>query len=295
MLALISAIAARPAAASPLLQSAPGARPAGQRPGGPVEDPAPRILVTDEDARQTRERFKEVLNRYPPTLGRVLKLDPSLLGNQAYLAPYPGLQAFMKQHPEIAYNAGFFLEHVRINTEYYSPPDERTQALRMWNDVLGGLMFFLVFLVVTGTLVWLVRTLINYRRWHRLSKVQTEAHTKLLDRFASNEDLIAYVQTPAGRRFLESAPITIDTEPRAMSAPFTRILWSVQAGVVLTAAGLGLQFVSRRVMEEVAQMLFVIGVLVLSLGLGFIVSAAVAYVLSSRLGLFERRGEAAQG
>jgi hypothetical protein len=295
MLALISAIAARPAAASPLLQSAPGARPAGQRQGGQVEDPAQRILVTDEDARQTRERFKEVLNRYPPTLGRVLKLDPSLLGNQAYLAPYPGLQAFMKQHPEIAYNAGFFLEHVRINTEYYSPPDERTQALRMWNDVLGGLMFFLVFLVVTGTLVWLVRTLINYRRWHRLSKVQTEAHTKLLDRFASNEDLIAYVQTPAGRRFLESAPITIDTEPRAMSAPFTRILWSVQAGVVLTAAGLGLQFVSRRVMEEVAQMLFVIGVLVLSLGLGFIVSAAVAYVLSSRLGLFERRGEAAQG
>ena len=46
-----------------------------------------------------------------------------------------------------------------------------------------------------------------HRRWSRLSKIQTDVHNKLLDRFTSNEDLLAYIQTPVGRKFLESAPI----------------------------------------------------------------------------------------
>ena len=42
--------------------------------------------------------------------------------------------------------------------------------------------------------------------------MQYQVHNKLLDRFTSNEDLLAYVQTPAGRRFLESAPIPLQDE-----------------------------------------------------------------------------------
>jgi hypothetical protein len=51
--------------------------------------------------------------------------------------------------------------------------------------------------------------------------------------------------------------------------------------------GLGLQFVSRRVVEELAQGLYVMGVLGFALGLGFILSSVVAYILSRRLGLVE--------
>jgi hypothetical protein len=39
---------------------------------------------------------------------------------------------------------------------------------------------------------------------------------------------------------------------------------------------------------EITQGVFVMGVLVIALGLGFIASAAVAYGISRRLGLFER-------
>jgi len=112
-------------------------------------------------------------------------------------------------------------------------------------------------------------------------------HTKLLDRFSSNEDLMAYMQTPAGRRFLESAPIPLEGPSRAVAAPLSRILWSLQAGVVLAVASLGILFISNRVVEEIAQPLFAIGVLVLALGTGFIVSAAASYVLSKRLGLLD--------
>ena len=37
-------------------------------------------------------------------------------------------------------------------------------------------------------------------------KIQTDAHTKIVDRLASNEDLLAYMQSPAGQRFLTSSP-----------------------------------------------------------------------------------------
>jgi hypothetical protein len=69
----------------------------------------------------------------------------------------------------------------------------------------------------------------------------------------SNEDLLAYIQTPVGRRFLESAPLPIASAAQPPAAPFNRILWSGQAGLVLAAGGLGLLFVSRRAIEEVVK------------------------------------------
>ena len=87
----------------------------------------------------------------------------------------------------------------------------RARAIDVWRDVSQALVIFSVFLVVTGVLTWLVRTLIEYRRWLRLSRIQTEVHTKLLDRLTSNEDLLAYIQSPSGRKFLESAPIPVDS------------------------------------------------------------------------------------
>ena len=70
-------------------------------------------------------------------------------------------------------------------------------------------------------------------------QVHTEVHDKLMDRFTANEDLLAYMQTPAAQRFLESAPLPNDSPSRPVGAPFSRILWSVQVGVVLAAGALG--------------------------------------------------------
>jgi hypothetical protein len=70
------------------------------------------------------------------------------------------------------------------------------------------------------------------------------------------------------------------------AAPLNRILWSVQAGLVLACAGIGMLFIKRHVMEEVAQMMFAMGTLGLSIGIGFALAAFASYVISQRLGLF---------
>jgi hypothetical protein len=115
--------------------------------------------------------------------------------------------------------------------------------------------------------------------------VQSEVHAKLLDRFTSSEDLLAYVQSPAGKRFLESAPIPVD-EGAPVSAPLGRILWSVQVGLVIGMAGVGLFIVSSNIEREMAQPIFAMGTLATAVGAGFVLSAIVSYAISRRLGVW---------
>ena len=63
------------------------------------------------------------------------------------------------------------------------------------------------------------------------------------------------------------------------------MIWSVQAGVVLTAVGLGFWWLGRNVLTDAAQGFSVISTLALALGMGFIVSAGVSYLISTRHGL----------
>jgi hypothetical protein len=240
-------------------------------------------IITDADSHETREAFDSVLRRYPAEVSRVLKLDPSLMTNQTYLANYPALAAFLAQHPEVAHSPAFYLDRVSL------PDDGRMEnrTERVVRSTVQGIAVFCVFAIFIGALIWLVRTIIDHRRWSRVSKVQAEVHNKLLDRFTSNEELLAYIQTPAGKRFLESAPIALDGNPRAVSAPIGRILWSIQVGLVLAAAGFGLQYISGRIQQDVAQPFFAMGILAISIGAGFILSAVVSFVLSRKLGLWE--------
>ena len=174
----------------------------------------------------------------------MLRLDPSLLTTTSYLAAYPALAAFLGQHPEIARNPTFFLGPAT----YGYDRDESPQGLRSRTAegmiemmvVLTGLMALL------GVIAWLIKSAIDHRRWLRQSKMQSEAHNKLFDRLTSNDNLLAYIQTPVGRRFLESAPLQTEGYGAPAGAPVSRILWSVQAGAVASMIGLGFLFVSSR-------------------------------------------------
>jgi hypothetical protein len=271
----VIAIYARPAAA--------------QVPGTPTKKaaqaPAAVTTVTeDPNAERTREQFMELLQKYPPSLGRVLKLDTSLLGNTDYLATYPALASFLAQHPEVPRSPAYYLERVRAGNEYV---DTRSDTSRIWQELLDWIGGLTIATIVATSLGWVIRLVVDYRRWSRLSKVQAEVHNKLLDRMTANEELIAYVQSPAGTKFLESAPIALEPGTRRVGAPFGRILWSIQTGLVLGAGGIGFQYVSSRIITDASQPLFVLGVLGVALGIGFVASSVVSYALSRRLGLIE--------
>ena len=261
----------------------PPQRAGAQSPPKPANPAAPVGAYDEQDAHRTHEELNRILEHYPPTLRIVLALDHSLLSNQPYLAPYPALQSLLGAHPEILRDPTFYFG----SGEHDMRQNNSTPSERISGRLIENLGIFSGFALAAGLLMWLIRTLLDYRRWNRLSKVQTDVHTKLLDRFTGNEELLAYVKSPAGSKFLESSPIALDAAPRSVGAPFGRILWSVQAGLVLMAGGIGLDFVSGKIADEAAQPLHAMGILGLALGCGFVVSAAASYFISLRLGLIE--------
>jgi hypothetical protein len=153
---------------------------------------------------------------------------------------------------------------------------------------MNDLVPFLVFVGVTLALLWILRTVLDNRRWNKMVKVQTETHAKLLDRFASSQEMLAYMQSDAGKKFLET-PVFEGQRRQVSTLPFSRILWSVQIGIIAAVFGIGVLFLRGRVSPDADMGFQVFGTLTLTLGIGFLVSAGVSYVLAKHFGLLEQR------
>jgi hypothetical protein len=151
-------------------------------------------------------------------------------------------------------------------------------------DQVGPLF---VFIGVTGALLWVLRVILDNRRWYKMVKVQTETHAKLLDKFGASQDMLAYMESEAGKKFLES-PIFEGQRQQVSALPFGRILWSVQIGIVAAFLGAGMLFLRGKVVPDADMGLTIFGTLIFTLGIGFLVSGGVSYALAKYFGLLER-------
>lgn len=239
--------------------------------------------------------------RMSPRLTMAISTDPALLGYQEYINKYnPELAGFIQRHPEIARNPEFYLFAKLPGGQGDSVPYLFQRAV--WpeiglrsNGVSDDVMAFFVFLVVTAAILWLLRILLQNRRWNKIFKVQTEMHTKLLDKLGSNQELISYFGSDAGRKFMELSPVAAALEsPRqsGLAASITRILAPLQLGIVSTLAGIGLLYI--RGFFENSGALLIVGTLALMLGIGLVLSAAISWIIAQRLGLLSEKGAAGQ-
>jgi hypothetical protein len=243
-----------------------------------------------QGANRTRGELYMLLQKYPPRLGEVLRLDHSLLSNENYLQPYSDLRQFLQQHPEVLRDPDFYVGNSSEETaqlrrnleEAYRRNDSPLE------EVLNTLVPLSIFFAVIAVLIWIVRSVVDHRRWLRVWRAQSEAHSKLLDRMTSNEDMLAYLQTPAGKRFFESSAMPVDFPPVRTNLPAGRILWSVQVGLLLLLGGISIQFVRMEGLQpgELGA-LNLLSVLGIGLGISFILGAAASYMISAKLGLLE--------
>jgi hypothetical protein len=244
------------------------------------------------DARETRRALQQLLAQQPPAVSQVLRADPSLIGNADYLAPFPKLSEFLQQHPEVARDPAYFfggpVSGPDVSPEYWI----RREVMNMMEGLLAGTAIFTVALTALFVAGWSTRQLMEHRRWTRQWQVRTEFQTKVLDRLQSNADLLAYVQSPAGRQALESGPLRDASTTSAPGAPLGRIMWSVQIGVMLMALGGGLWLVQGQAVPEIAPAFGAMGTVAAALGIGALVAAGASYVISAKLGLIGRPREA---
>lgn len=146
-----------------------------------------------------------------------------------------------------------------------------------------------LFLLI-GYVVWVSVTAVQRRQ--RL-KLMTDFHGKLLDRLGTVKDFGEFLHTPAGSRFMQdlaSEPVT--------TGPKDRILRAAQLGIVLFCVGGGFLLVSffwSPFAPESGQNGFAtVGVIAVSLGVGFMISAFASYRLAGVLGLLDRTGDTRQ-
>ena len=100
---------------------------------------------------------------------------------------------------------------------------------------------FLVFLCMLSALLWLTHVLLENRRWNRIFKLQTDVHGRLIERFGTSQEVLTYMSTDAGKRFLEATPIAVGFERQTpVPSPVARVLTPLQIGIVMTLLGAGL-------------------------------------------------------
>jgi hypothetical protein len=130
---------------------------------------------------------------------------------------------------------------------------------------------------------WIAWLLISTVRRVKVARAQAEIQSKLLEKFGSSQELLAYMQTEAGQRFIQ-----IEVEPvAATKGPQAKILSSIKVGTILACLGLGLLILSAIFKDEAP---IVLGTLALAIGLGFLVSSGISFKLSRSWGLIN--GEA---
>jgi phage-related protein len=235
-------------------------------------------MASIDAQRGALDRF---LDSHPEIASEVVG-NPAAMSSPNFLREHPELQAFLDSHPQVKADPRAFL----------SPREWRSETRRSeLDDVLSDLVPFSAFVCVLLAVLWVLRILLENRRWNRSFKMHEELQAKLIEKFASGQDFNAYVQSEGGRRLLEWTPPATDTTARGLPNPLGRIFWSLQAGLVLLLMGLGLLLLRGQLAASDVPPLLVFGTLGLTLGIGFILSALVSYGLSRHLGLIGGAGQ----
>jgi hypothetical protein len=106
----------------------------------------------------------------------------------------------------------------------------------------------------------------------RLQQNSMQKH--LLEKFSSAQDFAAFVQSPAGQKYVMSFS-------EAVTSPRNTILSSVRTGVVLVFAGGGLAGTISGIHNSY---IWGLGLVLMCVGFGFLVSAVISYWLAKKIG-----------
>jgi len=155
---------------------------------------------------------------------------------------------------------------------------------------MGDLTPVLAILTVFGSFSFLTWVIVDGLRRKQQLRVVADFHNKLLDRINSGKDLAEFMDSPGGTKFIDS----ISTE---RTHPAQRVLRAIQIGIVLCAAGIGCRVVgwqSTIVQREASEGFVVLGILRLSVGIGYLVSAAASFGPGRALGVYTSGSEIAR-
>lgn len=121
-------------------------------------------------------------------------------------------------------------------------------------------------------------------------QTRSELYSRMIDKFGAAPEFIAFLQSEDGRRLIE------ENITRSAS-PMSKILLSIQIGVILILLGAGLLTLSNIFDNTLGGDLYIVlavsGTISAMVGAGFVISSVISYKLSKRWGLLTTNEEPA--
>ena len=138
------------------------------------------------------------------------------------------------------------------------------------HDAMTMITVMPIMIVFWGWVVWVIL------QWRKAGH-KSALSKKIIDKFASVQELNDFLTTEGGNRLLKS--LTMNGLGLR-----DRILSSLSRGVILTILGPALIIVSRLYANEI-RYVSILGVVVLALGIGSLISTFISYHLMKKWGL----------
>lgn len=139
-------------------------------------------------------------------------------------------------------------------------------------------MIGVVVMTIFGSMTFLLISIANAVARSKRDRQMAEVSAKLIDRLSPGADVLSFVNSEAYKSILG--------EQAGRASYAARILNTLQSGVVLLCAGIGMFVVSNFTgTQDFGTFMRVVGGIVIAIGIGLSLSAGWSYVLLKKWGL----------
>ncbi|HEX9800867.1 MAG TPA: hypothetical protein VGC00_11935 [Thermoanaerobaculia bacterium] len=152
-------------------------------------------------------------------------------------------------------------------------------------EFIAPMMVLVVGALVIGSIF---RASFVNRRLRENARAFADLQGRLIDKFGDAGEVVRYLESDAGKQLLAGAE-------NGRGAAHSRVLDSLQTGIITLLGGVGLMAGSALSPGKVSEVMDVLGVVALLVGAGFIVSALVSGAMLRRWGLLPDKSKDQDG
>jgi hypothetical protein len=156
------------------------------------------------------------------------------------------------------------------------------------DEIINGVtaLFFGVTIIICVT--WIVINVLRSLKQRANTKTRAEIYSRLIDKFGTAPEFIAFLQSDAGLKFIEENAVQ-------NVAPLGKILAALQIGTILTLVGIGLLMLGNIFGGSLGGDLYIVltvgGTVGFMVGIGFLISSAISYRLCKTWGILTASGK----
>lgn len=153
-------------------------------------------------------------------------------------------------------------------------------------EIINGVTALVFGVVIIICISWVAVTVVTALRQRANTRIRAEIYNRLIDKFGTAPEFIAFLESEAGLNFIEENTVQ-------SAVPLGKILVSIQIGVVLTLLGTGLLITGNVFGESLGSDLYIVltvgGIIGLMVGVGLLISAGISYRLCKAWGMLANK------